>query len=362
MSFGVAGRAAAPSRALPTAGLELCDKRGVALSRSCVRLIGISAGVVLVIALGAGLIRLLPWLLAPDVPLEISAPFAAALAAVATEAAVLVALPVGCALGAAGFVERGEARGLLALGASPLRLAGGALPGLTLIAALGCVAIVAWGDDSAAPGRFAQHLIDQGRSSCGRAREPKSALVPMVGMTWLCFPGREPRLVAPLPRSAGRAWFSAAALQASDDLRTFALRDLRIGIKLASETLPRVMLRAKTARVAGMSAWGRSARLPLLLRALCIASAALATGFAASAAVMRWSIVSRVGALVTGGVGAAAATALLGAADRHELPSWSYVAVPAVAAASVLGTAAIWALGRSQLARRRALLGRIAWR
>ena len=79
-----------------------------------------------VIASGAGLVRLLPWLTSPEVPLRVAIPFARALAAVAIETSVVVGLPIGFGVAAAVVSDRGESRAMHALGASPFDVIGGA--------------------------------------------------------------------------------------------------------------------------------------------------------------------------------------------------------------------------------------------
>src|SRR5262245_5897702 len=79
----------------------------------------LATAVVLAVGFGAGLIRLLPWLFGPEFPFELAVPFAPAVAARSTETAFLLGPAVGFALAAAGFVDRGEARALEALGVSP---------------------------------------------------------------------------------------------------------------------------------------------------------------------------------------------------------------------------------------------------
>src|SRR6186713_2206673 len=72
----------------------------IALTKHCSRAAAWSVGVVLLVGVAAALVRLLPWLLSPDVPLPVALPFAKALLAVAFEAAFFVGVPAGCALGA----------------------------------------------------------------------------------------------------------------------------------------------------------------------------------------------------------------------------------------------------------------------
>src|SRR5262245_19521487 len=181
------------------------------LSRRCFAFSLLLVAVILVAASSAGAVRLLPWLLAPEVPLEVCWPFARALGAVAVETTFLVGLPLGFAIAAGDFVRTGEARALLALGAAPLRLAAGSARAAALLAVGAYAASVAWGAEASTPGRFAARLLDEGRSSCVRARAPRSVLVPMLGVSWVCFPGSRPRVTGALPGTAGQAWFTAAS-------------------------------------------------------------------------------------------------------------------------------------------------------
>jgi hypothetical protein len=325
----------------------------IALRRLCIRLTALGASVVLVAALAAGLVRLLPWLLAPEVPLEISAPFATALLAVATEATVLVALPVGFALAAATFVDRGEARGLLALGASPLRLSLGTLPVALGFAAVAFLTIASWDAERSEPGRFAAELLEEGRASCERADEPRGALVPLVGVTWLCFPGRDPRVAAPLPRSRGQAWFTARALHPSHNLRAFELSDLRVLLKLDSKLVPRVRISAKNAVVSGLTPWGRAARLSALGRATLLSATGAALALLAAWSVIRTGVAGRVGACAIGGAAAVTALWLLGAADAAGERYWL---VPTGAAAALLLVSWLWSASMSRLARKTRLV------
>jgi hypothetical protein len=310
-----------------------------ALRRHCVRLTLVAVGVVLLIALATGAIRLLPWLLAPEVPLEISAPFAVALAAVATEATVLVALPVGFALAAAVFVDRGEARALLALGAPPQRIAFATLPVALTFALVACASIASWDAETGAPGRFATQLIEHGRASCDRASEPRSALVPLVSVTWLCFPGRSPRVAGPLPRSAGRAWFTARSLEPSDDLRTFLLGDLRLLMKTDSKVLPRIRVHADRASVSGLPRWGRPARLPIAVRAVLISGTAVWLALLSIWSVVRAGGRSRLLAASLAALGALSALWVLQRADQATGTLAVYSLIPTAGAGVLLAAA-----------------------
>lgn len=293
-----------------------------------------AAVAVLAVAAAAGLVRLMPWLLAPEVPARVTLPFARALGAAATETAMLVALPLGFALAAATAVDRGEVRALAALGVSELRLVGSQWRHAALGSALAFVACLAWGSTSDVPGRFAAQLVQQGRSSCASVREPRSITVPLVGVTWLCFPGQPPRVSGPLPGSRGRAWFSATQLTPSDDLREVSLVDLQV-VTQAPAGERRLRLQTRDGVVRGLPAWGRSATLSAPKRSALAALTALVLALGASFLVLRAGLSRRWHALVGGGTPAVAALIVLHRLDASGLGPLTYAAVP-LAGASIL--------------------------
>src|SRR5690606_37509964 len=240
-----------------------------ALIRHCSRAVALSVLVVLMLALGAALVRLLPWLLSPEVPLGVALPFAKALVAVAFEAAFLVGVPAGCGLGTALFVERGEARALHSLGVSPLGLSLRALPVIFGCSLLGLVATSLAQSSTDNPGRFARALVERGREGCESAR-PRSVSVPIVGVTWLCFEQGPPRVTGPVPESGGRAWSSARTIGGTDDCAVFEASDVYVATPQGAARF-RFALHVVTARVAGLPAWGKSSPLGLLERGALLA-------------------------------------------------------------------------------------------
>src|SRR5437660_175150 len=90
------------------------------LSRAAAKSSAIWCGGLAVAALFAGAVRILPWVLDPSVPMRVALPFARGVAELAIEAAILVGWPIGWALAAHRFAERGEARAMMLLGESPL--------------------------------------------------------------------------------------------------------------------------------------------------------------------------------------------------------------------------------------------------
>lgn len=248
----------------------------LALTKHCARAAVWSVAVVLVLAVGAALVRLLPWLLSPEVPFVVALPFAKVLMAVAFEAAYFVGVPAGCALGAAVFVERGEARALHCQGASPLQLAARCAPLSILAGALAFATSSLWQANTEHPGRFARSLVEHAREGCAKAA-PRSVSVPIVGVTWLCFRDAPPRLTGPVPKSNGRAWFSARAIDVSDDFTAFRAEDVFVGSQPTASKF-RVSVRAREARVTGLPAWGQSAPLTPLLRASVVGLTVLLVG------------------------------------------------------------------------------------
>src|SRR6185369_8255414 len=161
------------------------------------RWMALSAAVVLALGVGAGAVRILPWLVSPDIPWATALPFAEELWQRASEVALVVGLPVGAATAAALFVESGGARSLMALGASPWKLAlSVGHVGLLCVVAGAALGSARLGGDS--PGHFASRLIQTGRSACERDSNTTRADVPFVGVAWLCFP-EAPRLAGRVP-------------------------------------------------------------------------------------------------------------------------------------------------------------------
>lgn len=302
------------------------------LSVLSARAVAIALFVVLLVGGLAGGIRLLPWVFAPEVPALLAVPFGKLLLGQALDAAVAVGLPVGLAVAASRFVERGEARALHALGVSPLRLLWPVLLLVVMVAGLHTACSVML--RSPAPGHFMGDLLAQGRAACAAAGALRRVEVPLAGVTWLCFDAG-PRLVGRVPGVGAEVWFSAASVRPSGDLRQIELSELQLGARLGTH---RVSLRSGGARLFGLPAWGsrsgpsegpwRSVRLGLAAGALSVvvASATLARPRAAP--------------LRAAAAAAAGATVLLVLLRRLEP---HFAAVPAAVLASVLAFALAFA-------------------
>jgi hypothetical protein len=292
------------------------------------------AALVLAVGIAAGAIRLLPWLVAPGVPLRLAAPFARALLVGAGEVALLVALPVGVAIASAVFVERGEARALGTLGVSPRRLTLGlAGPGLLLVALYMGLSNAS---PAETPGRLAARLLAEGRASCADDAAPRRIDVPLATLAWLCF--REgPKLVGRVPGVTRDAWFTADDVEVDADLRRVATRGLALATRLESRPLN---LRVGEAKVVGLRGWGRPKSLSGMLRAALIGVAALATALTTAFVVIREAAPGPVSAGVLSGLAAAAMALVLSRLDARDAGVMAYVLVPA--AGISISTAAFW--------------------
>jgi hypothetical protein len=287
-----------------------------------------------------GLLRLLPWLFRPEVPWSVVAPFAGAIGAKATETTMLLGLPAGCGLAAARVARTTRAAtARLLVFPTALTLS------LMFIGA-------SWRTDASQPGRVAIGLLEQTRKSCRGVAEPRGAAVPMVGVSWLCFPGREPRVVGMLPGSGGKVWFSAAGLEAEPDLSGFALDDFRLSGD-ASPWFTSASLRVNHARVSGLPPWGRPAKLPVTIRSAILALSAWLIGAGVTMSHARLSLGGSLTALAAAGGPSLAVAAVLDRLDSSPAGAAGYAWLPVVAGVAVtLSTLLILAVSRRTPPRR----------
>ncbi len=284
---------------------------------------------VLSLGIAAGTIRLLPWLIAPGVPLRLCVPFAELLAGAALEAALLVGLPVGICIGAALFVERGEARAFAALGLSPLVVIR-SMVGLSVVVA----AAYTWSAslvDPESPGVLARRLVEAGESSCRDAHGGRVD-VPLVGVSWLCF--ATPRVSGRILGVRSEAWFSATALRPDDDLGSVDLDDVHVAGKLGSAGPP-VSLHASRVRIHGLSRFGRPRSFSGHIRGFLVVSSALAAALLAAWFVVRDAIGAPILAAAVAGASAASMLGALHALDAHGASASAYGWVPAIGTGAV---------------------------
>ena len=285
-------------------------------------------------ALFAGAVRILPWVLDPSVPMRVALPFARSVGELAVEAAILVGWPLGWALAAHKFAERGEARAMMLLGESPFRAtvlqwrSGAALAGVLAIAsAMGA-------RDASAPGITAQDLVAQGRAACSNAAAPTTYAIPFVDATWLCRPGAEPILYGNGPGSLHAVAFTAKDARIAGDMRRIELDDARFSLESLS-----ARVHANHVVLHGMSPFTHASNVPPLERAVVIvltaALAALASMFSALTRLAHGTLAA-VGVAVAGPL---AALAVMRALERADAPASAYFVTPIVAAGASLAIA-----------------------
>jgi hypothetical protein len=300
----------------------------------------VASGGIALAGIVAGGVRLLPWLLDPAVPWGVALPFARGLIAVALEAAVLIGWPVGWALASYRFVERGEARVLLALGERPLRTVGRLAPqGAVLALLLSAVALV-YGSDARAPGRVATELVAKARSACLRAATPTTYSVPFTEMTWLCAPGRPPILVSRGPGAMRGAVFTASDARIAGDFRSVELDQARVLVG----TTPAVTIRVGALTLRGMAPWARAAILRAGERAVLLVMTGWGVASLAAFAVLRRAVRGRVGAIVLGAAGPIAALGVLRLLEREGAPPAAFALLPVAACAACGACAGLLAM------------------
>jgi hypothetical protein len=282
---------------------------------------------------GAG-VRVLPWLLDPSVSLRVAAPFARSIAALALEASLLVGWPVGWALAAVAFVERGEGRVLQTLGERPGRSAMRLWPqALAWSVALGGVSFLG-GRDASAPGRVVDELLEEARASCEEvSRDPEAApsqrAVPFADATWLCAPGQTPRLAGRGPGPLRRIVFTATGAHVTGDLRRLELTDARI-------VQGPVHLAVAALTVRGLTPWAHASNLAPAARALLLALTAAAAALLATFLALRGKVRVRLTAVVVGAAGPLVALGGLRALERTDArASLSFGVLPLAIAATL---------------------------
>jgi len=295
----------------------------------------IASGAIAMVGVVAGAVRLLPWLLDPTVPWAVAAPFARGLAAVALEAALFLGWPVGCALACFRLVESGEARVLQTLGERPERTVARLAPqAATLAFALGAVALV-YGSDASAPGRVATELVARARSSCEAVRAPTTYAIPFTEMTWLCAPGREPRLVGSPLGMVSAAVITAKDARIAGDFRVLELDDARV----LFPGKPTIGMHVSTLSMRGMAPWAHASTLPAPLRALLFALSAWFASWLAAYAVLLRATSTRMGALLLGAVGPLAALGIVRVLERADAGPLAFLLVPLAGGGAVTLTA-----------------------
>jgi hypothetical protein len=288
----------------------------------------VSALVLALLALAAGGVRVLPWLLDPDLPWTIALPFARSVASLAVEASILVGWPVGWALATFAMVERGEARVLATLGESPARTTQRLVPHAIFLGALLGAASALGARDATEPGRVLGELLDRGRDACDRATTPTTLTVPFLGATWLCDARADDANARPMRVVAGSPpgfpiFFTASAAHVAPDLKRVDLEDAWL-LFPSPEGAVRARVHASSIALRGLPPFARASSVRPLARAL---SLSISAAFAALAVVWltlrrpeeaRSRIPSRLRAIALGASGPLAALGILRLLERAD--------------------------------------------
>jgi len=294
---------------------------------------------VLAIALAgllAGGVRVLPWLLDPEVPWRVAGPFARGLAAVAVESALLAGWPLGWSVACFRLVESGEARALQTLGERPLVTVGRLAPQGAVLALLLAAVAVVYGRDADAPGRVATELLARSRGACLTVTAPATYVIPFTNLTWLCAPGRPPRLFGSLSGLApSSSVLSAEGARIAGDFRALELDDARMLI----EGKPPIALHVASLSIRGLPAWAQASSLPASLRALVLALSGWVAAALGAHAVLRGVVKTRAGALLIGAIGPLSALGLMRLLERMSAGPMAFAMVP------VTGGACTFVLG-----------------
>lgn len=239
----------------------------------------------------AATVRVLPWLVAPDVPASASLVFLGALAIASLEVVLLVALPLGVVLAVTGWVQDGTSGTLATLGMSPAGQCANVAWVAIAAAALGFATSTRAAEGAFAPGRLSNAMVSAARSSGCATEAP--ARIPLLEVAWLC--DRDSRRLAGAFPSDGPAAFAwtASTLTFSDDLDRFSLSDAHWALRK-----PRVNVRADTIVITGFAPWVTPSSAHPLLRAGATSTTSLLAALASAWSAIRWPSVSRARAVV----------------------------------------------------------------
>ncbi len=224
-----------------------------------------------------------------------------------------------------------------------MRIVGLSWPAGLGVAVAATMAALSWGTEASAPGASVRALLAEARAACVAGLRPGVADVPLLGASWVCLAGEEPRIVGPIP--AGDGVLSASALSLSDDLRVLEARDLEIVVP--GGEAPELRLRAQTAVLRGVPPVGRASNLRPWARAVLLGLGSVALAAAAAGLALSLAIRERPAAIGLGAVGPVAALVVMSALERGETRPMVYVVVPLVGLAAQAAVGALLTLRRA---------------
>jgi hypothetical protein len=309
----------------------------------------VAASVITVLAAAAGLARVLPVLLDPEVPRRAARPFLVGLIALSVEVGALVGWPLGWVEVALRSIERGEARARMSLGEAPVQRIARLWPALLILSVMTAIGSLAWGRDARAPGRVARALVEEARRACIDAKEVRVVAVPLVRASWLCRPGQPPLLAGEGAGSASAIDFVARSFEVTDDLTAVHLE----GAQVLFPTETPTRLRVGKVHVIHLVPFSAPSSVPPWLRATVIVLSALISAMLAVIAVLREKLHRVVGWAIAV-AGPAATLSTLRAWERSGVGDARLFVVPLAAAAAIVAAVALVRAIAHLIARRRA--------
>ncbi|PKN48226.1 MAG: hypothetical protein CVU63_05710 [Deltaproteobacteria bacterium HGW-Deltaproteobacteria-20] len=249
---------------------------------------------VLIGAAGAT-VRLLPWLVAGDVPGAVSLAFFETLVLASAEVGLVIALPVGCGIEVVRWGHDGVGATLRTLGVRPLRQASHVASVALVLGALTVAVSFRSAAVAASPGHLSNALLEAaGDEACASGRALR---VPLVQAVWLCSQG-VPRLVGWLPPrgppsvawTASRARFTSSLDRIDLDHVTWV-------------NGPSTVIRARHVVITGFLPWLVPASVSSSLRAVASGLSACLAALATAWALLRWPTPSRARALLVAAAG-----------------------------------------------------------
>lgn len=160
------------------------------LTRQALRTVAFAVLVALVLAFGAAAVRVVPWVVAVDVPLNVALSFLLSIVPASVEVALLVAVPVGCCLQIAQWNGDGTTQTLQTLGVRPAVQ----LLNVAFAVAIACSVCLAAANRSftlaSQPAMKAHHLIQNARKNA--CKNHQIARIPGLDVAWMCTASPKP--------------------------------------------------------------------------------------------------------------------------------------------------------------------------
>jgi hypothetical protein len=181
--------------------------------------------------------------------------------------------------------------------------------------------------------RLATDLTGVGRAACDPALGRSRVDVPLVSLSWLCFPSGA-KIAGSVPGVTRPLWFSAATLRPSPDLQAITLDDVHVAGRFGGRDF---RADVRKLRLKGLPRWASASRLAGFRRGAIVAAAALATSLAAAWGILRRPDPAPISAALAAGFAASVMLASLRFLDGRAWPLLTYAVVPLAGVAAILG-------------------------